>query len=70
MTALCHAVTVTRELLASGAVLVVETDDDRYLGTVEVRDGTLVVRSGFRGHPVVLPAESVVRLYPADDLDL
>lgn len=56
-----------RRLLAQGEVVVVETETDRYLGTVEIRDGTLVVRSGYAGRPVVLDPGDVVSIAPAID---
>jgi hypothetical protein len=46
--------------MANGEVMVVETELSRFLGTVEVRDGEFVVRSGFVGRPVVLSASDVV----------
>lgn len=55
--------------LAAGDVLVVETDDDWYLGSVEVRDDCVVVRSGFAGRPVVVPVEDVVRIVPASEYE-
>ena len=55
--------------LADGELLVVETDDDRFLGTVEVLAEVLIVRSGFRGHPVVLRHEDVMRVTLASELD-
>lgn len=55
--------------LADGELLVVETDDDRFLGTVEVLGEALIVRSGFRGHPVVLRHEDVMRVTLASELD-
>jgi hypothetical protein len=51
--------------LADGELLVVETEDDWFLGTVEVLTDVLVVRSGFVGRPVVLRHEAVVRVTPA-----
>ena len=54
-----------RDLLANGEVVVVETEDDAYLGTAEVQDGHLVVRSGHRGHPVVLLLSEVLSVIPA-----
>lgn len=51
-----------RNLLAHGEVVVIETENARYLGTVEVHDGSFIVRSGFVGRPVVLSADEVVRV--------
>ena len=49
--------------------MVVETEDDAVIGTVEVRTipgaYALIVRSGLVGRPVVLDAEDVVCLVPA-----
>jgi hypothetical protein len=56
-------------LLAHGQLLVVETDDDAFLGTVEVGPGTLTVRSGYVGRPVLLNPEEVVSITPADEHD-
>lgn len=53
-----------RHLLNHGELVVVETDDDAWLGTVEVVDGTFVVRSGYVGRPVVLDADDVVSVQP------
>ena len=54
-----------RELLAGGEIVVVETEDDIFLGTAEVVDGHLVIRSGYVGRPVVLTALDVVSVVPA-----
>jgi hypothetical protein len=51
--------------LADGELLVVETEDDWFLGTVEVLPDVVVVRSRFVGRPVVLRHEDVVRVTPA-----
>lgn len=56
---------MTRQLLAHGELVVVETDTDAYLGTAEVVNGTFVIRSGLRGHPVLLPLDEVTGLTPA-----
>jgi hypothetical protein len=56
-----------RNMLAHGELVVVETDEDGWLGTAEVRDGDLVVRSGFRGHPVVVAIEDVERITLASE---
>lgn len=52
-------------MLAAGELMVVETEDDWFLGTVEVAGETLIVRSGFVGRPVVLAVEEVLRIVPA-----
>ena len=59
-----------RSLLGHGELMVVETDDDWFLGTVELGAGELVIRSGFVGRPVVLLPEDVVRIVLASDFDL
>jgi hypothetical protein len=51
-------------LLAGGELVVVETEDDLFLGTAEVLADVIVVRSGFVGRPVVLAHEDVVRVTP------
>lgn len=43
-------------MLAAGELMVVETEDDWFLGTVEVAGDALIVGSGFVGRPVVLCA--------------
>jgi hypothetical protein len=56
-----------RILLNHGELVVIETDDDVWLGTAEVVDGTFVVRSGYVGRPVVLEADDVVSMVPATE---
>ncbi len=51
--------------LADGELLVVETADDHYVGTVEVLESQLIVRSGYVGRPVLLRPEQVIRIAPA-----
>ena len=58
-----------RNLLANGEVVVVETEKGRYLGTVEVSDGSFIVRSGFVGRPVVLSAAEVVSVNAPEHQD-
>lgn len=53
--------------LAAGALVVVETDDDWFLGTVEVTQDALIVRNGFVGRPTVLAHEDVVRVAPVEE---
>jgi hypothetical protein len=55
-------------MLAAGELVVVETEDDWFLGTVEVVGESMIVRSGYVGRPVVLAPEDVVRIVPAADL--
>jgi hypothetical protein len=54
-------------LLADGQILVIETEDDAYLGTAEVVDGQMIVRSGFVGRPVVLALSAIQRITPASE---
>lgn len=56
--------------LGHGELMLVETEDDRFLGTVEVVGDELVVRSGFVGRPTLVPQEDVVRVWLASELDL
>jgi len=42
------------ELMAGGELLVIETEDDVYLGTVGLEDDHFVLRTSFVGRPVVL----------------
>jgi len=51
--------------LAAGQIVVVETEDDWFLGTAELTLDAIVVRSGFVGRPTVLSHEDVVRVVPA-----
>ena len=46
----------------SGELMVVETDDDLFLGTVEVRGDALVIRDGFVGRPTLVDVNDVVGL--------
>lgn len=54
-----------RKLLAEGQIVVVETEDDWFLGTAEMTEGSIVVRSGYVGRPVVLDADEVQSIIPA-----
>jgi hypothetical protein len=56
---------VIRPLIAHGEVVVVETEDDVFVGTAEFVGDSVVVRSGFRGHPVVIPVGELVSINPA-----
>jgi hypothetical protein len=56
-------------VLGGGELLVVETEDDWFLGVVEVLGDVLVVRSGFRGRPAVVRHEDVVRVVPLGDVE-
>jgi hypothetical protein len=48
--------------MTSGEVLVVETERKQYPGTVEVQAGTVILRSGYVGRPVILVASEVVSI--------
>jgi hypothetical protein len=48
-----------RTWFAHGDLVVVETQDDALLGTAEVVDGYLVIRSGYVGRPTVVALEDV-----------
>lgn len=54
-------------VLAHGELVVVETDDDAFLGVAEVLDAHLIVRNGFVGRPVLIPLAEVVSISPAAD---
>lgn len=52
-------------------LVVVETADDIFLGTVEevgiyTPDHTLIIRNGYVGHPRYVPAPEVVSIVRAD----
>lgn len=51
----------------SSGIFVVETSDDILLGMVDFVEGGIVVRTGFVGHPIVVPADEIVRLTVAED---
>lgn len=54
--------------LSHGEPVVVETDDDRYLGTAEVVGEFVLVRTGKAGRPFRIPVEQVVRVtVPGED---
>ena len=54
--------TIINMHLGSGELMVVETDDDLFLGTVEVRGDALVIRDGFVGRPTLVDINDVVGL--------
>jgi len=54
-----------RKLLAEGRIVVVETEDDWFLGTAEIAGDTFIVRSDFAGRPVIVDAEAVQGIIPA-----
>jgi hypothetical protein len=56
-----------RTFLAAGQLLIVETSDDRYLGTAEVVGGNLVIRSGYVGRPTLLEVTDVETVTVASD---
>lgn len=45
---------------------VVDTVDNAYLGTIEHSGDNLIVRTGLRGHPAVVPVEDVETITWAD----
>jgi hypothetical protein len=51
--------------LADGELVVVETEDDWFLGTAELTSDSVVIRNGFVGRPAVLAHEDVHRIVPA-----
>jgi hypothetical protein len=51
--------------LAAGERVVVETEDDWFLGTVELTADGVVVRNGLVGRPTVLAPEDVLRVVRA-----
>lgn len=51
--------------LAKGDILVLETEDDVFLGALEVRKDALVVHTGFRGHPRLVPWSEVMSVHLA-----
>jgi hypothetical protein len=54
--------------LFSGQVVVVETEDDHFLGLVDVdEEGWIRVRSGFRGHPHLIDPDDVVSISLASE---
>lgn len=61
--------------LFGGSLVVVETEDDQFLGFLDLGpDGLFRLRSGFRGHPYLLDADDVVAItlatqHPFVDLD-
>jgi hypothetical protein len=61
------AIVTMTSMLASGQIVVVETDEDRFLGTAEVVGEQLVVRSGFVGRPVIVELSDVERITPVDE---
>ena len=55
-----------------GNLVVVETEDDAFIGTVEevgiaTPDHTLILRTGYVGHPRYIPIHEVVRIVRADE---
>lgn len=49
-------------------LVVVETEEDHFLGLVDLLpDGVVRVRSGFRGHPHLLDADDVTAIVRAED---
>ena len=55
--------------LAHGDLVVVETEDDQFLGTAEVTEDCLVIRPGYVGRPLRVPLTDVIRLTLAAEHD-
>jgi hypothetical protein len=55
--------------LAGGELLVVETEDDQFLGTAAVDGDSLVIRPGYVGRPVRVPLTDVIRVTLAAEHD-
>lgn len=54
--------------LFAGQVVVVETEDDHFLGLVDVNeDGWIRVRNGFRGHPHLIDPDEMVSVSLASE---
>lgn len=53
--------------LAGGELLVVETEDDHFLGTAEVAQDCLVIRPGYVGRPLRVPLSDVTRVTLASE---
>ena len=56
---------VAMGLFTDGELLVVETADDWFMGTVEVTTDGAIMRTGYVGRPTVLALEDIVRIAPA-----
>ena len=54
-------------VIQSDRCYVVETDDDWYLGQVDVKHGAVRVRTGYQGHPKMISPDDVVDIIPADE---
>jgi hypothetical protein len=55
--------------LAHGDLVVVETEDEQFLGTAEISDDCLVVRPGYVGRPLRVPLTEVIRVTLASEHD-
>ena len=58
-----------RTFLAHGDLVVVETEDDQFLGTAQVVDDCLVIRPGYVGRPRRVPVADVIRVTLASEHD-
>lgn len=56
---------VVSNIKSQGEMVVVETEDNQYLGFVEERDGAVLIRNGLRGHPVTLQRADIESIVPA-----
>ena len=58
----------TSSNLFAGQVVVVETEDDHFLGLIDVDEqGWVRVRNGFRGHPHLIDPDEIVAVSLASE---
>lgn len=55
----------TVSVKSQGEMVVVETEDNQYLGFVEDQGDTVIIRNGLRGHPVMLQRTEIESIAPA-----
>lgn len=48
-----------------GTFYVVETEDDIFLGLIELVDGGVIIRNGFQGHPKRVESADIIQMFPA-----
>ena len=53
--------------MAHGEIVVIETDEDLFLGTCEIAGGNAIVRSGYVGRPVLIPIDDIESIVSATD---
>lgn len=56
---------VNTKVKSQGEMVVVETEDDQFLGFVENQGDTVIVRTGRRGHPTILQRADIESILPA-----